>query len=267
VAFPPSIKEEALVRSRRCCCVCQRFAGLYTNVHHIVQEADDGENDISNAIVLCLECHGQAGHYNDRHPIGDKYKPSELRRHRDKWWAWCEKNHTAPLPHDPIAVAPNAIAVMGDGWASVIPLKINNNATSVYYHVWIKVGVGTAGLGAEEVALEDFQSPDLLSAPIAGLRVSADALVLYGTDGSGHEALYLVIACIDPGATLAFTLTTKATEQADPLPMPIMLLAFSPELSRPLVLQQQDQIAFGFTPPEPFIVKGIRVKVLLSSTK
>jgi len=55
MGFPKAVKEEALVRSRRHCCVCHKFAGLYTNVHHIEQEADGGPNDLDNAVVLCLE--------------------------------------------------------------------------------------------------------------------------------------------------------------------------------------------------------------------
>lgn len=86
--FPADIREDALVRSGRHCCVCHQAAGRDVNVHHIVQEADGGPNTLENAIVLCSKCHGEAGHYNPRHPLGTKYSPSELRRHRDEWWAY-----------------------------------------------------------------------------------------------------------------------------------------------------------------------------------
>lgn len=79
--FPADIREDALVRSGRHCCVCHQAAGRDVNVHHIVQEADGGPNTLENAIVLCSKCHGEAGHYNPRHPLGTKYSPSELRRH------------------------------------------------------------------------------------------------------------------------------------------------------------------------------------------
>lgn len=85
--FSPKIKEDALVKSRRRCCVCQEFAGRNVNVHHIVPEADGGINELDNAIVLCFRCHAEAGHYNLRHPLGTKYSPTELRRHRDEWWS------------------------------------------------------------------------------------------------------------------------------------------------------------------------------------
>ncbi|MFT2092156.1 HNH endonuclease [Paraglaciecola sp. 2405UD69-4] len=94
--FPKKIREEALVKSNRFCCVCHEFAGRSVNVHHIIQEADGGLNELSNAIVLCLRCHAEAGHFNSRHPMGTKYSTSELVKHRDAWWKSCV-NGTAKL--------------------------------------------------------------------------------------------------------------------------------------------------------------------------
>lgn len=88
--FPKNIREEALVKAHRHCCVCHEFAGRSVNVHHIEQEADGGSNTLENAIVLCLRCHTEAGHFNPRHPMGTKYSPSELKGHRDAWFKACE---------------------------------------------------------------------------------------------------------------------------------------------------------------------------------
>lgn len=90
--FSPKIRVTVLVRSHRRCCVCHKFAGRNVNVHHIVQEADGGENTIANAICLCLTCHAEAGHFNSRHPLGTKYSPNELKKHRDQWWKHCESH-------------------------------------------------------------------------------------------------------------------------------------------------------------------------------
>jgi HNH endonuclease len=84
--FPDSVRIQALVRSRRHCCVCHEFAGRAANVHHIVQEAHGGANTIENAICLCQRCHTEVGHYNPAHPLGTKYSPKELLAHRDAWW-------------------------------------------------------------------------------------------------------------------------------------------------------------------------------------
>ena len=86
MGFPKSIKEEAMVRSARRCCVCREFKGLHLETHHITQEADGGTNTLDNAIVLCLDCHTSAGHYNLRHPRGTRFSPNELRKHREKHW-------------------------------------------------------------------------------------------------------------------------------------------------------------------------------------
>lgn len=85
--FPQSVRIQALVRSRRHCCVCHQVAGRAANIHHIVQEAHGGVNTIDNAICLCQRCHAEAGHYNVAHPLGAKYSPQELRAHRDAWWS------------------------------------------------------------------------------------------------------------------------------------------------------------------------------------
>jgi hypothetical protein len=87
MSFPPPVKESALVSCARHCCVCHRFRGLKIECHHIVQEADGGENSYENCIPLCFDCHADMRSYDDRHPRGTKYRPDELRNHRDAWYA------------------------------------------------------------------------------------------------------------------------------------------------------------------------------------
>jgi len=109
--FPKDVRETALVKSGRYCCVCQEHAGRNAEVHHIVQEADGGSNDLGNAIVLCFKCHAEAGHYNPRHPRGTKYSPTELRKHRDAWWKHRETYTPSLKPNNdsnhPLNLTPN----------------------------------------------------------------------------------------------------------------------------------------------------------------
>lgn len=95
--FPRDVRDLALVKSHRRCCVCHEFGGRSVNVHHIVQEADGGPNALENAICLCLRCHAEAGHFNSRHPMGTKYSPTELIAHRDQWWGHCASHPDEPL--------------------------------------------------------------------------------------------------------------------------------------------------------------------------
>lgn len=70
--------------------------------------------------MLCSRCHEEAGHYNSRHPLGTKYSPTELRKHRDDWWQYCEtydkelrpKDNTTLL--DPIPDAKGGVNAWGE---------------------------------------------------------------------------------------------------------------------------------------------------------
>ncbi len=84
--FGESKINELLAQCHRRCCICHRFCGVKMEVHHI---DDSTNNDISNAIPLCFECHAEVALYNPKHPKGRKYKPHELRLHRDQWIKLC----------------------------------------------------------------------------------------------------------------------------------------------------------------------------------
>lgn len=85
--FPASVREDALVKSGRHCCLCHRFVGLKIEVHHIEPEAASGNNTMDNAIALCFDCHADMINYDPKHPKGTKYTISELKRHRNSWYS------------------------------------------------------------------------------------------------------------------------------------------------------------------------------------
>lgn len=86
MSFPPSVKESALVVCGRSCCICHKFCGIKIECHHIIQEADGGENTLDNCIPLCFDCHADMKSYDNKHPRGTKYTSIELKRHRDSWF-------------------------------------------------------------------------------------------------------------------------------------------------------------------------------------
>ncbi len=47
---------------------------------------------MDNCIPLCLLCHEEVGSYNPAHPIGRKFRPDELRKHREQWYAHVRAN-------------------------------------------------------------------------------------------------------------------------------------------------------------------------------
>ena len=211
MAFPQTVKEEALVRARRACCVCQEFVGRPTEVHHIIQEADGGSNTLENAIVLCLKCHSDAGHYNPRHPIGNKYSPDELRRHRDNWWAWCEKNPSTPLPKNPIVISPNKISLGAKIWKTRSVVTIYNKSDDIWYQIIIKMTVGAGIVTTDDVdvtlsSLQDEYEIDEDN----GLAIHSQIFRIDGTNASGEQIAYLWLYSLDPRETKKIVLASRS---------------------------------------------------------
>ena len=87
MAFSQTVADEVFVKCGRHCCLCGMFAGQKMELHHIKQASDGGDDSIDNCIPLCLNCHAEVKAYNPRHPKGRKYTETELRGHRDKYFA------------------------------------------------------------------------------------------------------------------------------------------------------------------------------------
>ena len=99
--FSTKVKTEALVKSGRRCSLCLRFKGIKIEVHHIESESESHDNTLANAIPLCFDCHADAGHYNPKHPRGNRLSPNELRKHRDRLWNLVEQGKVLPeMPLD-----------------------------------------------------------------------------------------------------------------------------------------------------------------------
>jgi hypothetical protein len=88
--FPKTQVLELLVKCHRRCCICHRFCGVKIEVDHIIPRTEDGSDTIDNAIPVCFECHAEIHSYNDNHPRGRKFRPEELRMHKEQWLNICK---------------------------------------------------------------------------------------------------------------------------------------------------------------------------------
>lgn len=93
--FDDLIVQELMVACHRRCCVCHRYCGFRMEIDHIVPRSNDGEDSKDNAIAVCFDCHAEIHHYNPSHPKGRRFRPNELRAHRDQWLAFCASNPAA----------------------------------------------------------------------------------------------------------------------------------------------------------------------------
>lgn len=87
MSFPPDVAERLLVACHRYCCLCHKQAGSRMHVHHIVPRSDGGDDSEENGIPLCLDCHAEVHSYDPKMAMGRKIRPSELRRHKEQWFA------------------------------------------------------------------------------------------------------------------------------------------------------------------------------------
>ncbi len=258
--FPEIVKEDSLVKARRCCCICHEFAGRYTNVHHIIQEADGGLNEIENAIVLCLRCHGEAGHYNSKHPIGNKYSPNELRRHRDEWFTWCEKNPSSPLQKEPISVSPQNINLASDEWDSQTLIKVNNKTNEAFYEIYIKIEFSVSNLHFNKVIIEMVKPKNELTVNCGKVNISTDILRFNGTDGKGNKIIFLRLYSLEPGEVCTLKLKNISSHSwiiENKLQARLSIIDFKNEPA--LTLSKTDKVAIPFCMPETITIESIAV--------
>jgi hypothetical protein len=202
--FSPKVKEEALVRSARRCCVCRVFAGLYSAVHHIVPQSENGLDTIDNAIVLCQRCHGEAGHYNPLHPIGNKYSRDELRMHRDLWWDKCSSMTGFSFPDDPISISPARISLIDSHRQTHGEFVVSNRTSDPYWQVWLRLTLVPAviDLSNLEIGITE-RSGEVVRAKRAG-DLSIEGLHVITHDEEGRQLRFFMIDRLRPGQYVYF---------------------------------------------------------------
>lgn len=91
MSFKDADVAKLLADCHRRCSICHRFCGVKMELDHIQPRAEDGSDEIGNAIPVCFNCHAETHLYNDRHPRGRKFKAEELRLHKQQWLEICAK--------------------------------------------------------------------------------------------------------------------------------------------------------------------------------
>jgi hypothetical protein len=91
MAFSQEIVEQLLIGCHRHCCICHKPAGNKIEIHHIVPKSQGGDDSAGNGIPLCFDCHAEVGSYNIQHPKGRRFTSSELKKHKEQWFAICAK--------------------------------------------------------------------------------------------------------------------------------------------------------------------------------
>lgn len=76
MSFSEKTKKEVMQKAGYCCCICHK-PSVSVQVHHIMPEAEGGDDSIENAAPLCPSCHAEYG--------ANPEKRTRIREIRD-WW-------------------------------------------------------------------------------------------------------------------------------------------------------------------------------------
>ena len=251
MAFSKSIKDKALSNSRRCCCICHEFAGLYTNIHHIKPKAKKGPDTLENAIVLCLKCHGEVGHYNKDHPIGNSYSKEELIQHRTNWWEWCKNNPYSPLPSSPVVISPSEISISSGEWSTVSQIDIFNKTDKFLYQVWLKFIINSKIIKPDDIEISLGQNSDDSKLNIGNIELNQQMYKVHASDSKNEDVLYLVIDKLKPKISYQIDLAINPeinAETGDSLTLYISSLSAQPSTKNKK--KDESAVSYSFTPPE-----------------
>ena len=100
MGFEKEIKEQAAIASKRICCICKKFCGRNMEFNHIVPRSQGGEDTFENCIPVCFDCHSDVGHYNIKHPKGNKYSQQELTIYRDEHYQKVKEGYYDNVKYD-----------------------------------------------------------------------------------------------------------------------------------------------------------------------
>lgn len=81
--FSELLKKKVRARAKFRCCVCRQPHGIDVEIHHIVPQADGGEDTEDNAAPLCPNCHSGYGANPEKRKI--------IREMRDDWYKHCSQ--------------------------------------------------------------------------------------------------------------------------------------------------------------------------------
>jgi hypothetical protein len=181
--FSKQVRIEALIACQRHCCLCLKRKHTRIACHHIVQEADGGEDTFENCIPLCPDCHAEVKAYDHRHHPGmTSYSTGELVRRRDDWYQIIRRRsedlgrhlggRSAAVPSSPALQGElsfdysnnDGCYLIGEGNAEFLTRWTHASKQSIHaYTDRTNVAIALAGAGTSLGDLNDASSLDFSS--------------------------------------------------------------------------------------------------------
>jgi len=167
---------------------------------------------------------------------------------------------------NPISVSPETISWTTGNWATKSLFKVYNTTDEVYFQIWIKLTIEEPTIPSQSIRIDIPKPKDELRMELDTFKISGDIVRFDCVDQKGYNAIFLLLASLDPKETLPFILTSTGSALATvrfPTKIYIKISDFSKEPSKMIsrLTNHGEEAGIIFKPPEKVKLQGVGVRL------
>jgi hypothetical protein len=167
---------------------------------------------------------------------------------------------------NPISVSPEAISWTTGNWATKSLFKVYNRTDEVYFQIWIKLTIEEPTIPSQSIRIDIPKPKDELEMELDTFKISGDIVRFDCVDQKGYNAIFLLLASLDPKETLPFILTSTSSALATvqfPTKIYIKISDFSKEPSKMIsrLTNHGKEALISFKPPENVKLQGVGMRI------
>jgi len=167
---------------------------------------------------------------------------------------------------NPISVSPETISWVTGNWATRSLFKVYNRTDEAYFQIWIKLTIEEPTIPSKSIGIDIPKPKDELDMELEALKISGDIVRFNCVDQKGYNAIFLLLASLDPKETLPFILTDNGSASATlqfPTKIFIKISDFSKEPSKMIsrLTNHGKEALINFKPPENVKLQGVGFRI------
>lgn len=167
---------------------------------------------------------------------------------------------------NPISVSPETISWATGNWATRSLFKVYNRTDEVYFQIWIKLTIEEPTIPSESIWIDLPKTEDKLDMEFGAFRISGDIVRFDCVDQKGYNAVFLLLASLNPKETLPFILTDAGSASATlqfPTKISIKVSDFSKEPPKMMSRSTSHgkEAGISFRPPEKLKLQAVGFRI------
>ena len=165
---------------------------------------------------------------------------------------------------NPILVSPETISWVTGNWTNKSFFKVYNRTDEVYFQIWIKLTIEEPTIPSQSIGIDIPKPKDELDMELRAFKIhiSGDIVRFDCVDQKGYNAIFLLLASLNPKETLPFILNYASSASAI-LPFPtkifIKVSDFSKEPSKMMsrLTNHGEEALISIKLPEAVKLQGV----------